>query len=119
MFGVQLKVPGCQLEKFKENPPQPQVSLQRVINFWLEGKTTTDISWDSIICALESDSVNEKKISLDVQRQFMSLHRKRKLVVINIIIIIYHNCTVISLLQYLYFVMKKFYMLEHTVLTCQ
>ena len=68
-IGIQLGIPEHQISEFESNYPEVNRRFSEVISYWL--KNSKAVSWDSLITALESPSVNEKKLASELREKYL------------------------------------------------
>ena len=62
-IGIQLGVDETKLRQIEADHRTADRCLSEVIMFWLNGNTNIDITWNSLIKALEASIVNEKGLA--------------------------------------------------------
>ena len=67
-IGIQLGIPEHQLYKFESDHLSVQRRFSKVISYWLNN--ATGVSWDSLITALETQSVGEKKLANELAKKY-------------------------------------------------
>ncbi len=68
-IGIQLGIPRHVLKQFEEEDDP----LSAVVDYWLKGnvtKSTTPVSWKSIVAALEAESVEEKALAESISKKY-------------------------------------------------
>lgn len=68
-IGIQLGIPEHQLKEFESNYPEARRCFSELISYWL--KNSERVSWDSLTTALESPSVNEKKLASELREKYL------------------------------------------------
>ena len=67
-IGIQLGVPFNKLKSFKMLPNDENFSS--IIDYWLEGNTDVEVTWNSIVTVLKSDSVDEVRLANRIHQKF-------------------------------------------------
>ena len=68
-IGIQLGVPDYQISVFERTYNfDARRCFPEVISYWLNN---AGVSWDSLITALESLSVNEKKLASELRKKYL------------------------------------------------
>ena len=71
-IGIQLGVPDHQIKVFESSyNSDASRCFSEVISYWL--KNVKAVSWDSIVTALESQSVNEKTLASELSEKYLPL----------------------------------------------
>ena len=67
-IGIQLGVPFNKLKLFKTLPTDE--IFPTIIDYWLEGNTDVEVTWNSIVAVLKSDPVDEIGLADRIQQKF-------------------------------------------------
>ena len=66
-FGIQLGVPEHKIKEFEKEHSETYRRFSAVILYWLNNSEA--VSWDCLIAALESPSVNQKKLASELRKK--------------------------------------------------
>lgn len=69
-IGIQLGVSESRLHQIEADHRTSDRCLSEVIIFWLNGNTNADITWESLITALEASGVNEKGLAKSLIQKY-------------------------------------------------
>ena len=69
-IGLELDIPHTELDCFEQSHPDQLVSKREMLKHWL--KTTADppSTWEAVVIALRSPSVNEKSIAAQLEAKY-------------------------------------------------
>ena len=68
-FGVQLGVIDAKLEEIENNYQTADRRFSEVIKFWLRGKASAAVSWESLMDVLEQPSIGEKELAMRLREK--------------------------------------------------
>lgn len=69
-IGIQLGVRETRLHQIEADHRAADRCLSEVLIFWLSGNTNTDVTWKSLIRALEASIVNEKGLAKSLIQKY-------------------------------------------------
>ena len=69
-IGIQLGVSETKLHEIEADHRTAIRCLSEVIIFWLNGNTRADVTWESLITALEASIVNEKGLARSLVQKY-------------------------------------------------
>ena len=73
-IGIQLGIPHHKLKEFEKEGD----SFSAAIHYWLMGNVEgATVSWESIVNALSSQHVDEKKLALEISSKYMKTGQKK------------------------------------------
>ena len=67
-IGIQLGIPFDKLQSFKMLPSDE--IFPAIVNYWLEDNTDVEVTWNSIVAVLKSDSVDEVGHANRIHKKF-------------------------------------------------
>ena len=67
-IGIQLGLPFGKLKSFKALPTDE--IFPAIVDYWLEGNTDVEVSWNSIVAVLKSDPIDEVGLADRIHRKF-------------------------------------------------
>ena len=69
-MGIELGIEDCTLDEIKyNNPGDARTCCRETIKYWLQN--ATDASWNSLIQALESDSLSQKALAKEIREKLL------------------------------------------------
>ena len=69
-IGIQLGIGESRLHQIEADHRTADRCLSEVIIFWLNGNTNADVTWESLITALEASGVNEKGLAKSLIQKY-------------------------------------------------
>ena len=69
-IGLQLDIPHTTLDCFKQNYSDQSDLIREVLKCWLKTVVDPSPSWEAIVTALRSPSVNEKSIAAQLESKY-------------------------------------------------
>ena len=69
-IGIQLGIGEGRLHQIEADHCTADRCLSEVIIFWLNGNTNADVTWESLIAALEASGVNEKGLAKSLIQKY-------------------------------------------------
>lgn len=70
-IGIALKVSHANLSSQLQSVHSDQLKLQRVLEFWIKEQCTDNISWTTIIIAVESNMVRQKNLGKKLSKFYI------------------------------------------------
>ena len=69
-IGLQLDIPHTTLDCFKQNYSNQSDLMREVLKHWLKAVVDPPPSWEAVVTALKSPSVNERKVAEQLESKY-------------------------------------------------
>ena len=69
-IGLQLNVPYTTLDSFRQLYSDPSDLLREMLKFWLKTAVDPPPTWETVVTALRSPSVNEKSVAAQLEAEY-------------------------------------------------